>query len=194
MMNCNLIPLDVVKSITGATSDDVAATQGRAIVGMVQAYLGLVLVKQDFIDEKVTVPYEFSRVILPKHAPINDVCNMSVVTHDGTYKADTKAISIGEYTIELLPRFWSFFPRSVIPAVVGAIQLSYNAGLYNDWSEVPAVLQEAMQELLKYKYNDEYIAGFHSEHFGDYSYTKGALAANSGIPAEIAGMLDGLNL
>ena len=193
-MNYNLIPVEVVKSITGTTDNTVAAQQGAAIVGMVQAYLGLVLVKQDFIDEKVTVPYEFSRVILPKRAPINSVASIDVVTHDGTYKADTKAISIGEYTIEILPRFWSFFPRSVIPAAVGAIQLSYNAGLYTTWTEVPAVLQEAMQELLKYKYNEEYIAGFHSEHFGDYSYTKGALAANSGIPAEIAGMLDGLNL
>lgn len=193
-MNYNLIPAEVVKSITGTTDDAVAAQQGAAIVGMVQAYLGLVLVKQDFSGEKVTVPYDFQRVIWPKWAPINSVSTIGVITHAGTYKADTKAISIGEYSIELLPRFWSFFPRSVIPAAVGAIQLSYNAGLYTTWTEVPAVLQEAMQELLKYKYNDEYVAGFHSEHFGDYSYTKGALAANSGIPAEIAGMLDGLNL
>lgn len=193
-MNYTLIPLDVVKSITGATSDDVAATQGRAIVAMVQAYLGLVLVKQDFTNEKVTVPYEFSRVILPKHAPINDICNVGVVTHEGTYKGDTNALSFGEYTIEFLPRFWSFFPRVILPAAVGAIELSYNAGLYNDWSEVPAVLQEAMQELLKYKYNASYAAGFNSEHLGDYSYNKGAFAANSGIPAEIAGMLDGLKL
>lgn len=193
-MNYNLIPAQVVKSITGTTSDTVAAQQGAAIVGMVQAYLGLVLVKQDFSGEKITVPYDFQRVIRPKWAPINSVSTIGVITHAGTYKADTKAISIGEYSIELLPRFWSFFPRSVIPAAVGAIELSYNAGLYTTWAEVPAVLQEAMQELLKYKYNDDYIAGFHSEHFGDYSYTKGALAANSGIPAEIAGMLDGLNL
>ena len=193
-MNYNLIPADVVKSITGTTDNTVAAQQGAAIVGMVQAYLGLVLVKQDFSGEKITVPYNFQRVIKPKWAPINSVSTIGVITHAGTYKADTKAISIGEYFIELLPRFWSFFPRSVIPAAVGAIELSYNAGLYTTWAEVPAVLQEAMQELLKYKYNDEYVAGFHSEHFGDYSYTKGALAANSGIPAEIAGMLDGFNL
>lgn len=193
-MNYNLIPADVVKSITGTTDNTVAAQQGAAIVGMVQAYLGLVLVKQDFSGEKITVPYDFQRVIWPKWAPINSVSTIGVITHAGTYKADTNAISIGEYSIELLPRFWSFFPRSVIPAAVGAIELSYNAGLYTTWSEVPAVLQEAMQELLKYKYNAGYIAGFNSEHLGDYSYTKGAFAANSGIPAEIAGMLDGLKL
>ena len=193
-MNYTLIPTEVVKSITGTTSDTVAATQGQAIVAMVQAYLGLVLVKQDFTKEKVTVPYEFSRVILPKHAPINSVSSVEVVTHDGTYKADTNALSFGEFTIEFLPRFWSYFPRVVVPAAVGAIELSYNAGLYSQWSEVPGVLQEAMQELLKYKYNASYAAGFNSEHLGDYSYTKGALAVNSGIPAEIAGMLDGLNL
>ena len=193
-MNCNLIPLDVVKSITGATRDDVAATQGRAIVGMVQAYLGLVLVKQTFENEKVTVPYEFSRVILPKHAPINGICSVGIVTREGTYKADDKAVSFGEFTVEFLPRFWSCLPRFVVPAAVGAIELTYNAGLYDNWSEVPAVLQEAMTELLKYKYDAAYAAGFNSEHLGDYSYTKGAFAANSGIPAEIAGMLDGLNL
>lgn len=193
-MNYNLIPLDVVKSITGATSDEVAATQGRAIVGMMQAYLGLVLVKQDFVDEKVTVPYEFARVIKPRYAPINDVCNISVVTSEGTYKADTKPYSFGEYTIELLPRFWNCFSHYVIPAAVAAVKVSYNAGLYEEWGEVPAILQEAAQELLKYKYNAAYVAGFNSEHLGDYSYSKGAFAANSGIPAEIAGMLDGLNL
>lgn len=193
-MNYTLIPLDVVKSITGATTDDVAATQGRMIVGMVQAYLGLVLVKQNFVDEKVTLPYALSRVFMPKHAPINDVCSINVITHNGTYKADNKPISIGEYTVELLPRFWSCCARPVVPAAVSALQVTYNAGLYDDWSEVPAILQEAMQELLKYKYNSAYAAGFQSEHLGDYSYTKGAFAANSGIPAEIAGMLDGLNL
>lgn len=193
-MNYTLIPVDVVKSITGTTDNAVATQQGAAVVGMLQAYLGLVLVKQDFVDEKVTVPYEFSRVIKPRYAPINSVSSISVVTSDGTYKADTKPLTFGEYTIELLPRFWSCLPHYVIPAAVSAVKVTYNAGLYSQWSDVPAVLQEAAQELLKYKYNAAYVAGFNSEHLGDYSYSKGAFAANSGIPAEIAGMLDGLNL
>ena len=70
-MNYNLIPVAVVKGITGATDDAVAAQQGATVVGMLQAYLGLVLVKQDFSGEKVTIPYPFSRVIKPKYAPIN---------------------------------------------------------------------------------------------------------------------------
>lgn len=193
-MNYNLIPAEVVKSITGTTDDAVAAQQGAAIVGMVQAYLGLVLVKQDFSGEKITVPYDFQRVIKPKWAPINSVSTIGVITHAGTYKVETKAVSFGEYTIEILPRLWECLPRYVIPSAVGAIELSYNAGLYTTWAEVPAVLQEAMQELLKYKYNAGYIAGFNSEHLGDYSYSKGGFAANSGIPLEIAGMLDGLDL
>ena len=193
-MNYNLIPLDVVKSITGATTDDVAATQGRAIVGMLQAYLGLVLVKQDFTGEKVTIPYPFSRVVKPKYAPINAVCSLNIITSDGTYKADTSHLACGRFTIELLPTFWSVGCKYTLPSAVAAVELTYNAGLYSSWAEVPAVLQEAVQELLKYKYNAAYAAGFQSEHLGDYSYTKGGFAANSGIPAEIAGMLDGLNL
>ena len=191
-MNYNLIPLDVVKSITGATRDDVAATQGRAIVGMLQAYLGLVLVKQDFFGEKITVPYPFSRVLKPRYAPINDICSVNVLTSEGTYKAETGHLVSGEFTIEILPMFWDVRPHHVLPSSVSAVELSYNAGLYASWAEVPGILQEAAMELLKYKYNAGYDAGFQSEHFGDYSYTKGGLV--KGIPVEIAGMLDGLDL
>lgn len=194
-MDYNLIPVDVVKSITGTTDDAVATQQGAAIIGMLQAYLGLVLKKQDFTGEKVTIPYHFSRVIKPKYAPINSVSQVGIITHNGTYKADeTSYFAIGRFTVELLPHFWSCFHYSILPSAVAAVEISYNAGLYTAWSEVPAVIQEAAQELLKYKYASEYAAGFQSEHLGDYSYTKGSFAKNSGIPAEIAGMLDGLEL
>lgn len=194
-MDFNLIPVEVVKSITGATDDAVATQQGAAIIGMLQAYLGLVLKKQDFTGEKVTIPYHFSRVIKPKYAPINSVSQVGIITHNGTYKADeTSYFAIGRFTVEVLPHFWSCFHYSILPSAVAAVEISYNAGLYTAWSEVPAVIQEAAQELLKYKYDSEYAAGYQSEHLGDYSYTKGSFAKNSGIPAEIAGMLDGLEL
>ena len=70
-MDYNLIPVATVKAITGATDDAVATQQGSAIVGMLQSYIGLVLKKQDFSGEKVTIPYPFARVIKPKYAPIN---------------------------------------------------------------------------------------------------------------------------
>lgn len=194
-MDCNLIPVEVVKSITGTTDDAVATQQGATIIGMLQAYLGLVLKKQDFTGEKVTIPYHFSRVIKPKYAPINSVSQVGIITHNGTYKADeTSYFAIGRFTVELLPHFWSCFHYSILPSAVASVEISYNAGLYTAWSEVPAVIQEAAQELLKYKYDSEYAAGYQSEHLGDYSYTKGTFAKNSGIPAEIAGMLDGLEL
>ena len=191
-MNYNLIPVATVKEITGATTDAQAQAQGEAIVGMVQAYLGLVLVKQNFNGEKVTLPYELSRVIKPKYAPINSVASISVITSTGAYEADTAAISVGEYTFEVLPKFWSLCPYPVLPSAIAALSVTYNAGLYNSWSEVPGILQEAMRELLKYKYAAGYVAGFNSEHFGDYSYTKGGFVR--GLPVEIAGMLDGLEL
>lgn len=194
-MDYNLIPVETVKAITGATDDAVATQQGAAIIGMLQSYLGLVLKKQDFTAEKITVPYHFSRVIKPKYAPINSVSQVGIITHNGTYKADeTSYFAIGRFTVELLPHFWSCFHYSVLPSAVSAVEVTYNAGLYTTWSEVPAVIQEAAQELLKYKYDEDYAAGFQSEHLGDYSYTKGTFAKNSGIPAEIAGMLDGLEL
>ena len=188
----DLIPTEIVKKITGATTDEEAVTQGRAVVGMVQAYLGLVLVKQNFHKEKITVPYAFSRVLKPKYAPINSVSDLGIITNNGTYKADKKHLAIGEWTFEILPTFWAAFHYSVLPSAVSAVEVCYNAGLYESWAEVPGILQEAMQELLKYKYDEDYRAGFQSEHLGDYSYTKGAIIR--GIPAEIAGMLEGLNL
>lgn len=191
-MNYNLIPVEVVKSITGTNSDAVATQQGAAIIGMLQAYLGLVLVKQDFAGEKVTVPYAFSRVLKPKYAPINSISSLGVITSNGVYKTETKHLAIGRFTFEVLPTFWTCYPRSVVPQAVAAVEVTYNAGLYSTWSEVPAVIQEAAQELLKYKFNDGYVAGFQSEHLGDYSYTKGGFV--KGLPAEIAGMLEGLNL
>lgn len=193
-MDYNLIPVEVVKSITGTTDDAVATQQGAVIIGMLQSYLGLVLKKQDFSGVKVTIPYPFARVIKPKYAPINTVSTLEVIKSDGTYNVDTSHLACGRFTIELLPTFWVFGCKHILPSAVAAVQLTYNAGLYSTWTEVPAVLQEAAQELLKYKYNAAYAAGFQSEHLGDYSYTKGGFAANSGIPAEIAGMLDGLNL
>ena len=191
-MNYNLIPVAVVKGITGATDDAVAAQQGATVVGMLQAYLGLVLVKQDFSGEKVTIPYPFSRVIKPKYAPINSVSSLGVITNNGTYKTETKHLGVGEWSFEILPTFWTCFPKSVLPSCVSAVEVTYNAGLYDTWEQVPGIIQEAAIELLKYKYASDYQAGFQSEHFGDYSYTKGSFVR--GIPVEIAGMLDGLNL
>lgn len=191
-MDYNLIPVETVKAITGATDNTVATQQGAAVIGMLQNFLGLVLKKQTFAGEKVTVPYAFSRVIRPRYAPINSVSSLGVITQEGTYKTETSHIAVGEFTLELLPTFWVFRFAKVLPQSVSAVQITYNAGLYDNWNEVPAVIQEAAQELLKYKYNANYMAGFQSEHLGDYSYTKGSFV--KGLPAEIAGMLEGINL
>lgn len=191
-MDYNLIPIATVKAITGTTSDTVATQQGAAIIGLLQNYLGLVLKKQNFTDEKVTIPYPFSRVIKPMYAPVNSVSYLGTITNEGTYEQDTRHLAVGEFTIEILPTFWTCFHCKVLPSAVSAVKISYNAGLYNTWEEMPAILQEAAQELLKYKFNDGYIAGFQSEHLGDYSYTKGSFVR--GLPAEIASMLDNINL
>lgn len=192
-MNYNLIPVAVVKEITGATTDAVAQQQGEAVIGILQNFFDLVMVKQDITAEKVTMPYRFSRIIKPRYAPINSVTSLAVITDNGTYKAkDNTALAIGEYSIEVLPRFWGLWHYTILPDAVAAVEISYNAGLFTTWEEVPAVLQEAAQELLKFKFASDYQAGFQSEHIGDYSYSKGNFV--KGLPAEIAGMLEGLHL
>ena len=191
-MDYNLIPVATVKAITGATTDAVATQQGAAIIGMLQNYLGLVLKKQDITDEKVTIPYKFSRCIQTHYAPINSVASVSLITSTAEYVPLQGYLSVGEFSVEVLPEFWACFHYSVLPSAVSAIKISYNVGLYDTWSEAPAILQEAANELLKFKYGADYAAGYQSEHLGDYSYTKGAFV--KGLPAEIAGMLEGIEL
>jgi|GEM_PF-1979046 hypothetical protein len=190
----NIIPNAIITAITGATDAAEINMQGCAIIEMLEEFLGVLLVKRDISDEKITLPYSFSRVIKPKFAPLNSVASLEVITKNGNYKADTSTISIGAYTIELLPRFWYFFglPYPLWPKAVSAIKLSYNAGYFSTWQELPAILQQAAVDLLKYKYASELKAGFHSEHLGDYSYTRGALVR--GLPVDIASSLEGLIL
>ena len=191
-MDFDLIPKEVVKAITGTTDNTVAKQQGCAIVGMLQNYLGLVLKKQDIADEKVTMPYKFSRCIPTHYAPINSVTSVSLITSTGEYRPLQGHLSVGRFSVEVLPEFWACMHYYILPSAVSAIKISYNVGLYSSWEEVPAILQEAAQELLKFKYDADYTAGFQSEHFGDYSYTKGSFV--KGLPAEIAGMLEGIEL
>lgn len=188
----NIIPAEIITAITGATDTNEIERQGSAIMQMLEAYLGILLVKRDIVDEVVTVVYDFSRIIKPKYAPINSVASLSVITREGTYKADTRTLSIGKFTIEILPKFWFCFPVQVLPKAVAAIKLSYNAGYYSTWAELPAILQQAALELLKYLFASGLKAGFHSEHLGDYSYTRGNIVR--GLPVEIASMLDGVVL
>lgn len=191
-MDYNLIPVETVKAITGATDNTVATQQGAAIIGMLQNYLGLVLKKQDIADEKVTIPYKFSRCIQTHYAPINSVASVSLITSVGEYRPLQGHLSVGRFSVEVLPEFWACFHYSVLPSAVSAVKISYNVGLYSTWTEVPAILQEAARELLKFKYAGGYVAGYQSEHLGDYSYTKGSFV--KGLPAEIAGMLEGIEL
>ena len=190
MLCGNIIPSEIVKEITGAKSDDKAALQANAVIELIEEFLGVLLIKRDIKDEKITLPYNFTRVIRPKFAPINSVASLEVITHEGTYKADTKHLALGAYTIELLPRFW--FPYPVLPRAVAAVKLSYNAGYFDRWQDLPALIQEAAEELLAFKYASDFKAGFQSEHLGDYSYTKGKLVR--GLPEEIASMLEAVEL
>lgn len=178
-----IIPLDLIKRITGATSDAVASMQGRAIVQLIEGYLGVTLIKQDFQNERITVPYKHSRVFKTKHCPINSVSALNFITADATYQASQKKLLLGYHIVEVI---------GTLPVGVSAVKITYNAGLYDSWADVPAIIQLAAEELLKYKFNPNYMAGFNSEHLGDYSYSKGSIVR--GLPAEIAGMLDGVEL
>lgn len=186
------IPLEKIKEITGASDDAVATAQWNYAVGLVEGYLGVTLFKTDYTAEKITVPYGLSQVLVTKHGPINSVSAFSVITSDGTYQAKTNALSFNGHFMEVLRGFWSCFCGRVLPHAVAAVQVSYNAGLYDDISQLPAVVLESIFDLLDYKYNSDVHIGFASEHLGDYSYSRGNFVR--GLPAEIAGALDGLNL
>lgn len=178
-----IIPVEFVKSITGATSDAVATLQGNAIVQLIEGYLCVTLIKQDFQNEKITVPYKHSHVFKTKRCPINSVSSLTFITDDATYQASQSHMRLGYHIVEVI---------GTLPVGVSAVKINYNAGLYDSWSEVPALIQLAAEELLKYRFDPKFSAGYSSEHFGDYSYSKGSIV--HGLPAEIAGMLDGVML
>lgn len=181
-MSCG-IPFDLIKSVTGATSDELAALQGRAIIGLIEGYLGVTLFKRDFINERITVPYAHSKIFKVKHGPLNSVSEMSLITCDADYQVSNKSLQLGYKAVEVSGK---------LPQGIAAVKISYNAGLYADWWEVPGIIQQAAIDLLKYKFVTDSVAGFTSEHLGDYSYSKGSIVR--GLPAEIAGMLDGVVL
>lgn len=178
-----IIPIATVQSITGAADGETATLQGNAVVGLIEAYLGITLIKQTFTDEKITVPYKYTKIFKTKHGPINSVSEFSLITSDATYNVSNKYLALGYKRVEVSGK---------IPAYISAVKLTYNAGYYDNWDSVPALLKEAAYELLKYKYAAGYQAGYTSEHLGDYSYTKGSFI--KGLPVEIAGMLDGVEL
>lgn len=188
----NIIPSNIITAITGATDTEEIARQGEAIIQLIEGYLEVLLVKRDITNEKITINYPYCRLIRPEFAPINSVSSLAVITYDGTYKANTSALSIGKHTVEILPRFWSCFPKRILPTSISAVEMSYNAGYFSTWAEFPAVLQDAIMDLLKYKYASNLNVGYQSEHLGDYSYTRGNIVR--GIPQEIGTVLDNIRL
>ena len=181
-----IIPAATITAITGATAQTDIDLQGNAIIQMLEAYLGVILVKRDILNEKITLPY-CGRVFQTDYLPINSVSKLELLQKDGTYKEYTTPLALGMSSIEFLePSF--LHHHGVEAGKIAYIRLSYNAGYFSSWTEFPPILQEAALELLKYLYASELKAGFQSEHLGDYSYTKGNIV--HGLPVEIASMLD----
>ena len=156
---------------------------------LIEDFLGVVLFKSDFTDEKITVPYESMRIIRPAKTPINTVETVKFYDwHKNEYKtyAHTHFV-IGNETIE----FKEYKPLRYHG--VAKVLLSYNAGLYDDNSQVPPILAVAAEKLLDYLFVSGSFGGaYQSEHLGDYSYSKAASV--NGLPADIAGLLEGLHL
>lgn len=190
-----ILDLEAVKEITKATSDDVAAEQIEAAQELMEAYLNVTFIKRDVSDEPVTLPYKKISIISPQYAPINSVKEIKVLQSDGGYQAaaDIK-YSIGKETVQILAG--SLFVPAVAPRPAGqiaALKISYNAGLYDDYTQAPALLSSAAQGLLSWLYTDPYaMGGYSSEHLSDYSYTKAALV--NGLPEGIAAILNKVRL
>jgi hypothetical protein len=179
-----LIPLDKVKQITGAGTDAEAAAQINAVQEMIEAYLAVTLIKTDYTDEKITLPYGWQSVLRPRFAPINSVAQINFLKADGEYAPYQGHYAVGKISVELL--------CGQHPGHIAAAQISYNAGLYDNFSQAPALLSQAAEKLLAWNANPDALNGFASEHLGDYSYTKGAMVR--GVPEIIAGMLDGVKI
>lgn len=181
-----ILDLETVKTVTGAKSDEEARIQVTAVRELLENYLGVTLVKTDFSNEKITVPYCLSQIVQPANSPINSVAKIEILDDSGQYREYKGTFTFGRKSVQFLPKF---------PALgkVGAVVLSYNAGVYDDYTQVPALLKTAAQNLLEWMFLDPYALGsYQSEHLSDYSYTKGAVVR--GIPASIAGILDGVRL
>ena len=190
-----LLDLETVKEITKATSDDVAAAQIEAVQELMEAYLNVTFIKRDIADEAVTLPYAKSSIISPQYTPVNSVKEINVLQNDGSYRAATDIkYSVGKETVQILAG--SLFVPAVAPRPAGqiaALKISYNAGLYDDYTQAPALLKSAAQGLLGWLYADTYaMGGYSSEHLSDYSYTKAALV--NGLPEGIASILNKVRL
>lgn len=188
-----ILDLEQVKAVTGAKTDEEASAQAVAVQELIESYLGVTLIKADFADEKITVSYALSKIIRPAKSPINSVAKIELLQSNGTYLVYTGQYTFGRECVQLLAQFSDRFPARVIPGKVGAVKMTYNAGLYDDYTQVPALLKTAAKSLLGWMFADPYALGaYQSEHLSDYSYTKGATVR--GIPAGIAGILDGVRL
>lgn len=190
-----ILDLETVKEITKAKDDAQAAAQIEAAQELMEAYLNVTFIKRDIADEAVTLPYKKISIISPQYAPINSVKEIKVLQSDGSYHAaaDIK-YSLGKETVQILSG--SLFAHCVMPRPAGqiaAIKISYNAGLYDDYTQAPALLKSAAQGLLGWLFADPYaMGGYSSEHLSDYSYTKAALV--NGLPEGIAAILNKVRL
>lgn len=190
-----ILDLETVKEVTKAKDDAQAAAQIEAVQELMEAYLNITFIKRDVSDEPVTLPYQRTRIISPQYAPINSVKEIKVLQNDGSYRAATDIkYSVGKETVQILSG--SLFAPGVMPRPAGqiaALKISYNAGLYDDYTQAPALLSSAAQGLLSWLYTDPYaMGGYSSEHLSDYSYTKAALV--NGLPEGIASILDKVRL
>ena len=175
-----LIPLRKVKEMTGASTDETAAVQSRAIEQIIESHTGLTLMKKNIKNERITLPYGLQKVFRPACLPVNSVEEIRY----GDGQVYSGSVKCGTYGVEL-GRIEGINPQ------ISALEISYNAGLYDDFADTPAILQFAAEQLLYWFFvSNKDTSGFTSEHLGEYSYTKGNLVR--GIPQEIADILDRL--
>lgn len=177
-----LIPLRKVKELTGAKTDEQAAIQSRAVEQMIESYTQIILLKKHISNERITLPYGLQKVFRPACLPVNSVEEIRY-DNDKVYEGRVKC---GDYGVELLDT------KNINPQI-SALEISYNAGLYDDFDNAPAILQLVAEKLLYWFFvANESSNGLQSEHLGDYSYTKGNIVR--GIPQEIATILDTVRL
>lgn len=204
-----LISLTEIKRILGLADTSETDAQATLYINAVEAffdnYFGLKMIKTNFTEEAVTMPYGLSRMITPKYLPVNSVSEIKLLLHTGQYAPiEDIPLSVGRGGVELLINFrdinirysqWhDLIKPSLIPAKISAVKLSYNAGLYDSWDDesVNPLIKALAPMILKYMFGGQMAGNFKSETMGTYAYSYGDII--KGLPASISLALDGIKL
>lgn len=176
-----------ILGITGTEEDDAIKRMLADLTCQIEEYLGWVFVKRDVIS-KISIPYGLQfRFIVPL-MPINSLTEITF--KDCDFNEEVKELSNFNFDY-----YGMIESKLVLPTTLDGLKVSYNAGLYDSNSEIPAEYKNVASDLLELLYSIQYKNGgkVKSESLGDYSYTLQDLKTGN-YPQNILNSLNYLKL